>query len=213
EANYPKLAADCLGHVLTRTRFAPPAFTPTRMPQRKLGLWLIGAKGGVATTVVVGLVALRKGLTDQQGLVSALPRFAALDFAGWNDFTIGGHEIRETTYFAAAQQLARNNHALDGELISKLKTDLDKLDKNVRPGTLLNVGAAIEGIAAPGATRVRESPRAAIERVQNDLKDFANKNRLDQVVVVNLASTEPPLESVLPMRWKELARLLEKKKC
>jgi myo-inositol-1-phosphate synthase len=183
------------------------------MPQRKLGLWLIGAKGGVATTVVVGLAALRKGLAQTQGLVSALPQFAGLDFAGWNDFTVGGHEIRDTSYFAAAQQLARNNHALDGELIGKLKSDLDKLDKSIRPGTLLNVGATIEGLAAPGAKRERESPRAAIERVQSDFKDFAAKNRLDQVIVVNLASTEPPLESVLPTRWKELARLLDKKKC
>ncbi len=183
------------------------------MPQRKLGLWLIGAKGGVATTVVVGLAALRKGLVGNHGLVSALPQFAGLDFAGFSDFAVGGHEIRETTYFAAAQQLAKNNHALDGELVGKLKPDLDKLDKNVLPGTVLNVGPAIEGIAAPAVKRERESPRAAIERMQQDLKDFTSKNRLDQVIVVNLASTEPPLETVLPTRWKDLARLLDKKKC
>src|SRR5436309_15637542 len=123
------------------------------MPQRKLGLWLIGAKGGVATTVAVGLAALRKGLARNHGLVSALPQFAELDFAGWNEFTLGGHEIRATTFLAAAQQLSQNNHALDGELIAKLKSDLDKLDKNIRPGTLLNVGPAIEGIAPPDAKR------------------------------------------------------------
>jgi myo-inositol-1-phosphate synthase len=183
------------------------------MPQRKLGLWLIGAKGGVATTVVVGLAALRKGLAGNHGLVSALPQFAGLDFAGFSDFAVGGHEIRETTFFAAAQQLAKNNHALDGELVGKLKPDLDKLDKNVLQGTVLNVGPAIEGIAAPAVKRERESPRAAIERMQQDLKDFTSKNRLDQVIVVNLASTEPPLETVLPTRWKDLARLLDKKKC
>jgi myo-inositol-1-phosphate synthase len=183
------------------------------MTHRKLGLWLIGAKGGVATTVVVGLAALRKGLAGNQGLVSALPQFAGLDFAGWNDFTVGGHEIRETTYFAAARQLARNNHALDGELVGKLKSELDKLDKNIRSGTLLNVGPAIEGIAGSDAKRLKEPPRAAIERVQGDLKDFATRNRLDQVIVVNLASTEPPLETVLPTRWKDMARLLDKKNC
>src|SRR5689334_2077962 len=145
------------------------------MTHRKLGLWLIGAKGGVATTVVVGLAALRKGLAGNQGLVSALPQFAGLDFAGWNDFTVGGHEIRETTYYAAAQQLARNNHALDGDLVGKLKSDLDKLDKQIRPGTLLNAGPAIEGIAANEAKKLKESPRAAIERVQSDLADFAAK--------------------------------------
>jgi myo-inositol-1-phosphate synthase len=183
------------------------------MTHRKLGLWLIGAKGGVATTVVVGLAALRKGLAGNQGLVSALPQFAGLDFAGWNDFTVGGHEIRETTYFAAARQLARNNHALDGELVGKLKSELDKLDKNIRSGTLLNVGPAIEGIAGAEAKRLKEPPRAVIERVQSDLKDFATRNRLDQVIVVNLASTEPPLETVLPTRWKDMARLLDKKNC
>src|SRR5205814_927362 len=148
------------------------------MPQRKLGLWLIGAKGGVATTVVVGLLALRKGLAENHGLVSALPQFAGLDFAAWSDFTLGGHEIRDTTYFAAAQQLAKNNHALDGELVGKLKAELDKLDKNIRTGTLLNVGAAIEGIAARGVKRQREAPQEVIERVQANLKDFAVKNRL-----------------------------------
>jgi hypothetical protein len=90
------------------------------MARRKLGLWLIGVKGGVATTVTVGLAALRKGLAGSQGLVSELPRFAGLDFAQWGDFTIGGHEIRETTLFAEAQQLVKGNHALGGDLVAKL---------------------------------------------------------------------------------------------
>ena len=49
------------------------------MKQQRIGVWLLGAQGGVATTTIVGLVALRNGLTGNQGLVSALPRFAGLD--------------------------------------------------------------------------------------------------------------------------------------
>src|SRR5262245_36336224 len=183
------------------------------MPQRKIGLWLIGAKGGVATTVTVGLVALRKKLTENWGLVSTLPQFASLDFTDWSDFTLGGHEIRETTLFAAAQQLARNNHALDGELVNKLKADLDKLDKNVRPGTLANVGSAIQNLAQPDVKNLRESPRETIERVQSDLKAFSTNHGLQRVIVVNLASTEPPRDDDLPPRWKDLAKLLDKRKC
>jgi myo-inositol-1-phosphate synthase len=183
------------------------------MARRKLGLWLIGAKGGVATTVTVGLTALRKGLAGSQGLVSELPRFAGLDFAPWGDFTIGGHEIRETTLFAEAEQLVQGNHALDGDLVTKLKSDLDKLDKNTRPGTLYNVGSRIESLADASVRKLRESPRGVIERFQADLREFAKNNHLDEVVVVNLASTEPPLETELPPRWKDLARLLDKKKC
>ena len=183
------------------------------MARRKLGLWLIGAKGGVATTVTLGLLALRRGLTKTTGLVSALPQFAGLDFAEWGDFTIGGHEIRETTLFAEAQQLVRGNHALDAELVGKLKGDLDKLDKNTRSGTLVNVGATIEGLADPALRKQKDSPRAAIERVQADLSDFIKKHSLDQLLVVNLASTEPAPEEELPAKWKDLSKLLDKKRC
>jgi len=181
------------------------------MAHRKLGLWLIGAKGGVATTVTVGLTALRKRLAETRGLVSALPRFKGLDFAAWDDFVLGGHEVRETTLYEAAQQLARNNHALDEQLVAKLRSDLDKLDKNVRPGTLINVGSTIESLADPPMKKLRESPRSAIERLQGDFSDFVKKNGLEQLIVVNLASTEPPLDDELPPRWKDLAKLLEKK--
>jgi len=182
------------------------------MARKKLGLWLLGAKGGVATTVTVGLAALRRGLAGKQGLVSELPQFASLPLAGWSDFTLGGHEIRETTLWAAAQQLVRGNHALDGELVAQLKTDLNKLDGNIRPGTILNAGQAIESLAAPGVRQLRESPREAIERLQADLADFTKRNNLDQTIFVNVSSTEPPLEAELPPRWKDLARLLDKKK-
>ncbi len=187
------------------------------MARRKIGIWLIGAKGGVATTVTVGLVALKKGLTGNAGLVTQLPQFAGLDLAGWQDLVIGGHEIRQTSLFDAAMLLASNNHALDADLIAKCKPELDKIDKQTRPGTLWNVGAKIEEFAQDDLkSRARkESPRAAIDRIQADLKEFAAKNDLDQVVVVNLASTEPLVEDTgLPGKWKDLAKLLDKpRKC
>lgn len=185
------------------------------MARRKLGVWFIGAKGGVATSATIGLVALRKGLAGNAGLVSQLPQFAGLDFAQWNDLTIGGHEIRDTTLHAAAMQLATDSRALDPDLVAKCKTDLDKIDKNTRPGTLWNVGSTIEKFAGDElrAKSRRETPRAAIERIQADLKEFASQHNLDQVIVINMASTEPPAdESTLPPKWKDLAKLLDKPK-
>jgi myo-inositol-1-phosphate synthase len=169
----------------------------------------------VATSVTVGLVALRKGLAGNAGLVTQLPQFAGLDFAQWNDITIGGHEIRDTTLYAAALQLATDSRALDPDLVAKCKTELDKIDKNTRPGTLWNVGATIEKFAGDElrSKSRRETPRAAIERIQADLKEFASKHDLDQVIVVNMASTEPPAEeTALPPKWKDLAKLLDKPK-
>jgi myo-inositol-1-phosphate synthase len=49
--------------------------------------------------------------------------------------------------------------------------------------------------------------------LQADLQEFARTNSLDQVVVLNLASTEPPLEEGdLPPRWKDLSKLLDRPK-
>ena len=45
------------------------------MPERRVGLWLIGALGGVGSTIALGLAAMRRGLTDRTGLVTDLPFF------------------------------------------------------------------------------------------------------------------------------------------
>ncbi len=174
-------------------------------------MWLLGAKGGVATTATVGLVALRKKLVDDCGLVSMLPRFADLDLPDWRDFVVGGHDIRKTTLHEEAVKLHEVSHALDPRIISKCKTDLDRIDANIRPGVLFNVGSTIEGLADRSLTRKREAPRAAIERVQDDLRKFVKANKLDQLIMVNVASTEPPLdEDAIPDRWSDLKRLLDK---
>jgi myo-inositol-1-phosphate synthase len=91
---------------------------------------------------------------------------------------------------------------------------LDAIEKDLRPGTLLNVGATISKFASDELQQRQESPREAIDRVQNDLRDFASRNDLAHVVVVNVSSTEPPFDSAaLPERWSEMARLLDEGKC
>jgi myo-inositol-1-phosphate synthase len=185
------------------------------MARRRTGVWLIGAKGGVATTVIVGLVALRKGLAGDQGLVTQLPLFAGLDLADWKDLVIGGHEIRSVTLHDEALKLHRESHALDDQLIARCKADLDRIDRNIVPGTLLNVGPTIEKFADESLRKRVETPRETIARLQDDLRHFQKANQLDNVVVINVSSTEPPMDDPLPARWKELEKLLDKpaRKC
>jgi len=61
------------------------------MTGRRIGLWLVGAYGGVGTTLTLGLAALARGLADQTGLVTALPEFAGLPLPQPQEFIIGGH--------------------------------------------------------------------------------------------------------------------------
>ncbi|MCC9606020.1 inositol-3-phosphate synthase [Blastopirellula sp. JC732] len=184
------------------------------MARSRVGIWLIGARGGVAATTIVGLVALRRGLVDTVGLVSELPQFADLGLTTWDNIVIGGHEIRNVTLYDAAQQLVDVSRALDPRLVAAAKEDLDAIDANIKDGTLLNVGAKIAGLAKNELREKTETPRQAISRIQADISAFAKQHELSDVIVINVSSTEPPFDdSKLPTSWNELAPLLESGDC
>ncbi|MBM4001302.1 MAG: myo-inositol-1-phosphate synthase [Planctomycetes bacterium] len=181
------------------------------MAKHRTGIWLIGAKGGVGTTCILGIAALRRRLTDTIGLVSELPPFGKLPLADWKDLVVGGHDVRETSLYEESLKLQQVSRALDGELIRRCKTDLDQVDGQIRPGILFNAGRTIEKLADDPRLPRREPPRAAIERAKEDIESFRRTHRLERVVVVNVASTEPPVDgSAIPERWSDLAPLLDK---
>ena len=113
------------------------------------------------------------------------------------------------------QQLVSDNHALDGDLVAKCKADLDKIDKNIRPGTLWNVGHDDRKPRRSGtlAKAPRSAPRR--HRAHAGRPEGVRRSRTSSTrsIVVNLASTEPPVdEAELPAKWKDLAKLLDKPK-
>lgn len=164
------------------------------MPDRRVGIWLIGAFGGVGTTTAVGLAALAKGLTSTTGLVTELPAFLGADFDAPAAFTVGGHDIRQTTFAAAARELHERSNVFSAPLLTALEATLDTWSKNVRPGVIHHANAAIAAMADRPDVRAAGTPAAAIEQIQSDLRAFHREHRLDQLVIVNVASTEPPFE-------------------
>jgi len=163
------------------------------MARPTIGIWLIGVKGGVAATTLVGLCALKRGAIGDAGLVSQLPQFAKLDLAGWDSFVAGGHEIRDVRLIDEAMRLVTESRAIERRLIEDCAAELDAIDRRTRLGTLQNVGPTISQFAAPGVPQ-DESPRQVIARLQHDLREFQQSNGLEHVVVVNVASTEPPID-------------------
>jgi myo-inositol-1-phosphate synthase len=164
------------------------------MTKRRVGLWLIGGFGGVATTVALGLAALRRGVMDSTSLVTALPLFGGFDLDQPDAFVLGGHDVRRTNYRQTIQEFQERSDIFAPALVEACLPQLDEWGGNVRTGTVLNTGSTIERLAdLPDAHRP-DSGKAAIERIQADLRDFQHAHRLDQVVVMNVASTEPPFE-------------------
>ncbi len=184
------------------------------MTQRRLGVWFIGAKGGVATTATLGYLALKNQLAGPTALVSQLPEFAPLELIDWNGWVIGGHEIRETTLLQEALRLAEDNRTFAKELVLSCQEELEALEANYRWGTLHNVGPTITQLACPACRQEQGTAAEAFARIQEDLREFAQANSLEHVVVVNVASTEPPLQSPPAVQtWEELRRLIDQPAC
>jgi myo-inositol-1-phosphate synthase len=164
------------------------------MATRRVGLWLVGAFGGVGSTVALGLSALARQVTNSTGLVTERPPFAHLGLNAPVDFVVGGHDIRTTDFREAVLGLNERSGVFTARQIETCSPDLAAWSGNVRPGTVLRANDTIRALADHPAVQEVRTPREAIERVQNDLRAFQATHNLDQVVVVNVASTEPPFE-------------------
>jgi myo-inositol-1-phosphate synthase len=163
-------------------------------PPRRVGLWLVGAFGGVGGTTAVGLSALARGLTDPTGLVTASPKFACTPFDNPADFVVGGHDIRQTSFNRAAAELHQRSGVFSESLLGAVAGQLDEWSANVRPGVVFKPNPVIAALADRPDVRRAETPKQAIDAIQQDLQAFAAEHKLDQVVVANVASTEPPFD-------------------
>jgi myo-inositol-1-phosphate synthase len=164
------------------------------MSKRRVGLWLIGAFGGVGTTAALGLSAWSRDLIDTTSLVTALPLFDPLDLDAPTSFVVGGHEIRQGGFRQTIRELQQRSNIFEPALAQACEGDLEKWEANVRPGSVLNAGPTIAGLATRPEVLKSETPRQAIERIKADLQAFKQSQRLDQFVVLNISSTEPPFE-------------------
>lgn len=144
----------------------------------RVGLWLIGARGSVATTATVGLLALRAGVVPPVGCVTELEAFTRAALPGWDDLVIGGHDVVHTSLDKRAEQLA-DAGVLPHRVLSSVRNGLSEVDAEIRCGY---------------HPATHDGPQAhAAARLTTDIRDFAARHELARVIVVNVASTEPPL--------------------
>jgi myo-inositol-1-phosphate synthase len=162
------------------------------MTQRRVGLWLIGASGSVGSTAALGLAACARGAAGSAGLMTASALCRGLPLDPPEAFVVGGHDVRRDRFLDTVRALHARSNIFSAEQIERCAPDLQQWALNVRPGTVLQTGATISALAElPEVQQVR-TPREAIQRIQTDLRSFRERHGLEQVVVVNVASTEPP---------------------
>ena len=144
----------------------------------RTGIWMVGARGSVATTTTVGALALKAGMTETAGLVSELPEVARAGLVDVGDLVFGGHDVGTGSLVKRAEHLAAAG-VLPAAVLPLVADELEAVEARLRPG--------IDG-AGSGATQ-----QAEVERLVADLRAFADAEGLARVVVVDVASTEPPV--------------------
>jgi myo-inositol-1-phosphate synthase len=141
---------------------------------------------------MVGAIMVVRGLVSRAGLLTTTPPFADLDMPALEDLVFGGHDVRTSTVFESAYEIYRDTGTIDCEKLQVVKPALDAIDPNIRAGTAFNCGSTIRRLSTARARRngnLWETVRA----IQADIVAFKERHGLESVVVVNLASTEPPL--------------------
>ncbi len=174
-----------------------PSKTKSSSPKNKgrLGVWLIGARGGLGTTTILGALATAKGLSPTTGLLTETPLFSSLPLRPFSDFVFGGYDLRNISTLEAVKETFGETQACLPSWLGKLKRDFARVDGEILLGTLRNSGKAIRALDVDKSL-LKDKKRLPeiVGEIRRDLRAFRKKNKLDRVLVVNLGSTEPPLE-------------------
>ncbi|GHH82027.1 hypothetical protein GCM10018793_40790 [Streptomyces sulfonofaciens] len=161
-----------------------PVATTAEDRATRVGVWLIGARGSVATTAVTGCAAVAAGLHPPTGMLTEAPPFASCALPALSSLVFGGHDTVDCPLPKRAEALAAGG-VLPHGLPTALAADLAAADREITAGGPL-----------PGDIRTEDQ---LIEAFAADMTAFVRRNDLARAVVVNVSSTEPaPAGSALP---------------
>lgn len=161
----------------------------------KLGVLVVGVGGAVATTFIVGTLAVRKGLAKPIGSLTQLAtirlgkrtenRFPKIKdvvpLADLNDLVFGGWDIFEEDVYAAA----KHAEVLTEKDLDGVKDELEAI-KPMKAAFDQNWVKRLHG------TNVKQASTRwdLMEQVREDIRNFKAANNCDRMVIIWAASTE-----------------------
>ncbi|MFO0680002.1 MAG: inositol-3-phosphate synthase [Polyangiaceae bacterium] len=155
---------------------------------KKLGVVIVGLNGAVATTLIAGVELMVKGLVPRFGMLTEKSSVSGtdtivdgLDMVPLEGFVFGGWDLRFSNTFEGAL----THGVFTADKLAPVKSQLEKVTawpavvpKNTKlTGNIVKAGSMREQIAA----------------IKQNVTDFKKAHGLDEVVMVNLMSTEPYL--------------------
>ncbi len=161
---------------------------------QQTGLFLVGAHGAIATTVLHGLEALRSGVPPI-GLITAQSEFADLPWVPLGGMHARGWDILGDAHQAAAE-LARIG-LLQGDLVELCGELRDRYERRLAPGLPDPRDAELAG--PDSRERLAMPLPEAVEALRADIREWLEEGPFARGVMVYLASAERAAE--LPEAW------------
>ena len=156
----------------------------TNQHGRRVGVAFVGMGGAVATTAIAGIEMIKAGSNRMDGL--PLANVPVPGMAGYKDLVFGGWDLNSDDLGAAAI----GHGVLGKDLIEDAAPAL----KGMKPWPAVGSAQFCKNI--DGANRiVAKGHREAVDIIGDDIARFRKESGVDEVVVVNLASTERWLDA------------------
>jgi len=167
--------------------------------KKKIGVMMVGAKGSVATTLLAAQAAMRKGLNIQFLVPSnAEEAYRGLGLIEQEDIAYGGWDIVPDSFSDSCAM----HRVVPPHILPEISVLMD--EARSYPAILVDRDQAIDELLASEKVPARMkdieysttifSKRPLNELVQSltyDIEDFRKENDVTNVIVVNIASTEP----------------------
>ncbi len=163
--------------------------------RRRVGVWLFGARGSVATTTIAGAAALSHG-APPTGVVTNLPDFTGCGLIPTDHLVFGGHDVVETPLTKQVERLVAGG-VLPAGLSTLITAELAEAERNIVLLPAPRTSEHIAGDRPPQRDAAGGGQLAVVRRMAEDIRAFRLRNDLEHVVAINVASTEAPYEVVL----------------
>jgi len=171
--------------------------------KKKLGVWIIGIYGEVASATILGAQALAAGYSTTTGLLTETGPFKVLNLTPFPDLVFGGHDIHQVNLYKSIRDYVRENRVFDLEHLASLQGGVEAMEQSIRLGTVSQCGDVVASMADPQVTRGQGAMEETVVRIAQDMKAFQKSHDLERVVVVNLSSAEPEIDETLPQTLEE----------
>ncbi|HYX26802.1 MAG TPA: inositol-3-phosphate synthase [Thermoanaerobaculia bacterium] len=151
----------------------------------KLGVTIVGLGGAVSTTMIAGVELMLRGLVPRIGMLTeeadGNPLAGRLDFVPLEEIVFAGWDVKPANLYQAALE----HRVLPPDQLAAVRERLECL---VPWPAVFSQEFAVN-LRGDHVVPVRRH-REQIELIQARIRELRNRHGLDQVIMVNLASTE-----------------------